>query len=131
MLVLDASALVVLLASPDRLSARWYGRLSEDELHAPHLIDAELGNVLRRLARRQEISADLAELLLGLGMVLVDTRHDHGPLAVVAWSMRHNLTFYDALYVALAAALDAPLVTTDARLASAPGLPCAVELLEG
>lgn len=131
MLVLDASALVVLLSAPDRLPPQWYGRLTEDELHAPHLIDAEVGNVLRRYVRLDEISAELAELLLGFSWLLVDIRHEHGPLAAAAWSMRHNLTFYDALYVALAAALDAPLVTTDARLASAPGLPCAVELLEG
>lgn len=128
MLVLDTSALVVSLSAPHRLSPRWHDRLLDDEVHAPHLIDAELGNVLRRLVRLNQVSADLAELLLGFGQLLVDIRHEHGPLAATAWSLRNNLTFHDALYVALAAGLDAPLLTTDARLAGAPGLPCTVEL---
>jgi len=56
--------------------------------------------------------------------------HDHGgSLAAVAWALRDNLSFYDALYVALAAALDAPLITADARLASAPHLPCVTEVV--
>lgn len=129
MLVVDASALVQLLSAPDRLSADQYERLVHDELHAPHLIDAEFGNVLRRLVRLDAVTADVAALLLGFGIVLVDVRHDHGSLAGAAWTLRNNLTFYDALYVALAATLEAPLVTTDARLAGAPDLPCAVELL--
>ncbi len=51
------------------------------------------------------------------------------PLAERAWTLRHNLSFYDALYVALADRLDVPLLTGDARLARAPGLPCEIELV--
>jgi predicted nucleic acid-binding protein len=60
----------------------------------------------------------------------VDQRYPHtGSLADAAWELRDNVTFYDALYVALAAALDVPLLTADARLARAPGLPCQVEVV--
>jgi predicted nucleic acid-binding protein len=62
--------------------------------------------------------------------VLVAHRYPHvGPLGEFAWKLRHNLSFYDALYVALAARLGAPLLTADARLSRAPDLPCAVELV--
>jgi predicted nucleic acid-binding protein len=53
----------------------------------------------------------------------------HGPLAPTGWSLRHDFSYYDALYVALAARLRAPLLTADERLANAPGLPCEVELI--
>ena len=60
----------------------------------------------------------------------VGERYPHGPLATAAWALRDNVTYYDALYVALAARLGYPLLTADARLARAPGLPCAVELID-
>lgn len=63
-----------------------------------------------------------------LASALVEHRHDHrGALAVAAWALRENLTFYDALYATLAGALDALLLTADSRLAGAPRLPCRVE----
>lgn len=129
MLVLDTSALVALLLLPLRPTDDWTGRLATEQVHAPYLIDAEFGNALRRLVREGNIEPTTAAVLLQWAPVFVDVRHDHGPLTGSAWSLRHNLTFYDALYVALAAALNAPLVTADARLARAPGLPCAVEVL--
>ena len=67
--------------------------------------------------------------LHALGMLVAD-RYPHGNLAAGAWRSRDNLTYYDALYVALAARLGFPLLTADARLARAPGLPCAVELVD-
>ena len=69
-----------------------------------------------------------AGALRGLGL-LVAEHYRHGPLATAAWTLRHNLTYYDALYVVLAARLGRPLLTADGRLANAPGLPCAVELV--
>ncbi len=60
---------------------------------------------------------------------LVDTRYPHrGPLAEAAWALRGSITFYDALYAALAATLDLPLWTTNRRLVSAPGLQCRIEV---
>ena len=64
-----------------------------------------------------------------ISALLVTERFPHGALARAAWRMRNNLGYYDALYVALAARLDAPLLTADKRLANAPGLPCELELI--
>ncbi len=128
MLVLDASGLVAVVLSRHAPAQRWHNRLTAEVVHAPHLIDAEYGNVLRRLVRMNELAMQPATLLLRDGPLLVDVRHGHRQLAATAWSLRHTLTFYDAVYVALAAGLDAPLVTADVRLARAPGLPCEVEL---
>lgn len=129
MLVLDASALVALLLSADGVRTSWRDRLVDDEVHAPHLIDAEFGNVLRRLVRTGRLTPQVSRLLLGFSPLFIDVRHAHTGLVEVAWSLRDNLTFYDALYVALATGLSAPLVTADARLTRTAGLPCRVELL--
>lgn len=129
-LVVDASALVFATTEDSLSAAQLRRRLAEDECHAPHLIDAELGNVLRRKTLRGEIEPGLAATLLRLAPGLIDRRHGHlRPLALSAWSQRANLTFYDALYVALATALVSPLLTTDARIAAAPGLPCTVDVV--
>lgn len=98
--------------------------------HAPHLIDAEVANVLRRHERQGLLTPDEALLALRAGASLVDHRYPHaGPLAELAWTWRYNLSFYDALYVALAAGLDLPLITGDARLSRAGNLPCTIELV--
>ena len=129
MLVLDASALLAVVLGASADTEYWQDRLVAEVVHAPHLIDVEYANGLRRLVHRSELAAEPATLLLGDGPLLVDVRHDHRQLAATAWSLRDNLTFYDALYVALAVGLGVPLVTSDARLARAPGLPCRVEVL--
>ncbi len=131
-LVVDASALVYALiaGSPEAVALR--RRLGSDQCHAPHLIDAELGNVLRRRVLRQELGGDDAEQLLANGAALIDHRYEmRGPLARAAWARHQTFTFYDALYVALAAALSAPLLTADGRLAGAPRLGCTVERVVG
>ena len=94
------------------------------------MIDAEVGSVLRRRSAAGHIAPDIASGGLRALGLLVRERHPHGPLAAAAWAMRDNLTYCDALYVALAARLDYPLLTADARLARAPGLPCTVELVD-
>jgi predicted nucleic acid-binding protein len=97
-------------------------RLAGDgDLHGPHLIDTEVLHALRRMTmigaigddRAADLRSDFAELAL--------VRYPHEPLNDRVWELRHNLTAYDATFVALAEALGAPLVTCDARLASAPG----------
>lgn len=125
--VVDASALVRrLLPTPARTTAQ---RLAASTFwHAPHLIDAECGHALRRAVLRGEITAQEGRVALRTASAVVDRRHEHRQLATIAWSLRNQLTYYDALYVALAVGLDLPLVTADRRLAKAPGLPCAVEL---
>jgi predicted nucleic acid-binding protein len=104
-------------------------RLSDEDCLAPHLIDAEVGNVLRRQVASGRVEAPAAAGALRGLQTLVTARYPHGPLSVLAWQLRDNLSYYDALYVALAARLSIPLLTADARLARAPGLPCAVEVI--
>ena len=121
MLVVDASAVVdFLLASPVAEAVQ-----SELEragsLHAPHLIDLESASALRRAvagnriedARGLDALRDLAQLSL--------TRYPAGPLLERIWQLRRSLTTYDAAYVALAEMLEAPLLTTDGRLARSHG----------
>jgi predicted nucleic acid-binding protein len=131
-LVVDASALTyaVLGSAPGPAALR--DRLAAEECHAPHLIDAEFGNALRRLVRMNELAADEAFGHLTAGPELIDHRHTaRGALVDAAWALRANLSFYDALYAALAALLSAPLLTADSRLARSPGLGCAVEQVGG
>jgi predicted nucleic acid-binding protein len=128
--VFDASALALAVGGKSDPGAALRARLSGGRRHAPHLIDAEVGNVLRRHEREGHLSAEEAAHGLQAAAVLIDHRYPHiGPLGQLAWTWRHNLSFYDALYVALAASLDLPLITADVRLSRAPGLPCTIELV--
>ena len=128
-LVLDASALVYAIRSPAASATRLRRRLAQETSHAPQLIDAELGNVLRRHVLAGALPASEARTLLSAGATLVDLRYETSEaLRGGAWELRDNLSFYDALYVALARALDLSLLTADAKLARTPKLPCAVEL---
>ena len=128
MIVVDTSAVVhALVGRPP--SADLLSRLEQDgDLHAPHLIDVEALQVLRRLVTAGLLSADRAADaradLRDLGIV----RYPHGGLLERAWELRANLTAYDAVFVALSELLDAPLVTGDKRLANAPGHHAVVEL---
>jgi predicted nucleic acid-binding protein len=126
--VVDASVVVeVLLGTSAGRAAE--GRLFDRraELHAPHLLDVEVAQVLRRYGASRDLTpgrgaeaiADLADLPI--------TRHEHVLLLPRIWQLRHNLTAYDAAYVALAEALGAQLLTCDARLAGAPGHTAIVE----
>ena len=86
--------------------------------------------MLRRHELAGRISAVEADAGVLLGAALISHRYPHfGVLAQRAWALRHNLTFYDALYVALAGHLDVPLLTADVRLAEAPGVQCRVEVV--
>lgn len=126
--VLDASVAVQALLAADGAGLALQDRLAVDVCLAPHLVDAEVGSVLRRRVAAGAVEPRTAEAALVALRPLVTERFPHGPLTPAAWRLRDNLTFYDALYVALAARLGIPLLTADARLARTPGLPCAVEV---
>ena len=132
MIVLDASAtLALLLGGPG--SARVAARIADpdESLHAPHLLDVEVANALRRIVREGAAPASRGRAALDVLAALGIRRHPHGALLARVWELHDNLTAYDAAYVALAEGLAAPLLTTDARLARAPGLRARIELIAG
>jgi predicted nucleic acid-binding protein len=129
-IVSDASALTAMflrLRGSDAIEARLRG--SGAALHAPHLLDAEVAHVLRRYAANGQIGAERGRELLADLADLPLQRHAHDWLLPRVWELRHNLTACDAIYVALAEALDAPLVTRDRRLAAAPGHQARIEVM--
>ena len=131
MIVVDASAVLeFLLQTP--LGTRVEARLFRDgdELHAPHLIDVEVTQGLRRLVRSREVSSDRAADAIADLIDLDLHRHAHLDLLTRAWKLRDNITAYDAVYVALAEALGATVVTCDAPLGKAPGHRTSVEVVE-
>lgn len=119
-LVIDTSALLEVLIGRVR-DGQLLTRLTEErELHCPHLLDIEVLHALRGLVRRGQISSDrAADARVDLDDLTL-IRYPHPALADRIWGLRENLSAHDAAFVALAEALDAPLVTCDARLARAP-----------
>ena len=131
MIVVDASALLeFLLQTP--LGTRVEARLFRDqeEFHSPHLVDVEVTQGLRRLVRSGEVSPDRATEAIADLVDLDLHRYAHLDLLARAWKLRENVTAYDAMYVALAEALDAVVVTCDAPLATAPGHNARIEVVE-
>lgn len=98
-------------------------------LQAPHLLDVEVAQVLRRYVRGGIITAERGEGALEDLSDLSINRYPHIFLMPRVWELHANLTAYDAVYVALAELLDARLVTCDAKIASAPGHHAAVEVV--
>jgi predicted nucleic acid-binding protein len=129
-IVVDASALIeALLRTP---AARLVeNRLFETgrTLHAPHLLDVEVAQVLRRYVATAEIDSERGRAALEDLADLPMRRYPHDVLLPRIWDLRANLTSYDAAYVALAEALDAPLLTRDRRLAAAAGHHARIELV--
>jgi len=129
-IVVDASALLeFLLRTP--LGAKVEARLfrGEDEFHSPHLVDVEVAQGLRRLVRAGEVSSGRAVEAIADLTDFDLHRHAHLDLLARAWALRENVTAYDAMYIALAEALDAPIVTCDAPLGKAPGRRARIEVV--
>lgn len=130
MIVLDASALLEVL-----LQTQAGGDVEErifapgETLHAPHLIDVEVAQVLRRYASQGEIEPGRATQALEDLADMPLTRYAHRLFLARIWSLRDNVTAYDAAYIALAESLPAPLLTRDRRLANAPGHSVEIELV--
>jgi predicted nucleic acid-binding protein len=130
MIVVDASALLEFLLQTS-IGVRVETRLfrDEDELHAPHLVDVEVVQGLRRLVRTGEVSSGRADEAIADLTDLDLHRHAHVDLLGRAWKLRDNLSACDAMYVALAEAIEAPIVTCDGPLATAPGLRARIEVI--
>ncbi len=123
MIVLDASAAYDLLTRRDPEAGwvtSWLGRAPVG-VHAPHLIDVEVIAALRRQVLRRKVDAAGAEAAVAALQRMPLTRYPHTVLLGRIWELRDNLTAADATYVALAEALDLPLVTTDAALGRSGG----------
>lgn len=130
MIVLDASAAIEWLfqsAAGVKIDRRIFS-ISES-LHAPHLLDVEVIQVLRRYARDKTITAQRGQEALEDLADLPLHRYPHDFLTPRVWELRATLTAYDAVYVALAELLDAPLLTCDGRIASAPGHHAKIEVV--
>jgi predicted nucleic acid-binding protein len=129
-IVVDASAMLEVLlrtASAPRVEDRLFA--PGETLHAPHLIDIEVAQVLRRYVAAGEADASRGRDALTDLDDLALTRYPHDFLLPRVWELRNNLSAYDAVYIALAEALDAPLVTRDQKLANAPGHRARVEMV--
>lgn len=130
MIVLDASAAVEYL-----IGERWHEAVTDrvtqaaGQVQAPEILDLEVLAALRRLVESGRTPVHQAELALRDFLQLPIRRHGHHGLAPRIWELRHNVTEYDGAYIALAEALDAPLITCDARLAAAPGHTATIELI--
>jgi predicted nucleic acid-binding protein len=127
-IVVDTSAIIGVLAGQPRIPQLVDRLISDSDLHAPHLLDVEFQQALRRLVvagaisdeRAADARMDFAELAV--------IRYPHVSFADRMWELRHNVTAYDAAFLALAEALGVPLVTCDAGLARAPGHAASVEV---
>lgn len=127
-IVVDASAIVAALVDSGSDGEWAESMLAREDLVAPYLMPVEVANTLRRAVRAGDLSVDVAALAHGDLIRLRVDLFPYEPHAERVWKLRDNLTAYDAWYVALAEALDLPLVTLDRRVASAPGPRCEFRL---
>jgi len=128
MIVVDTSAILGSLIGRPVNSALVHRLADDGDLHAPHLVDIEFLHGLRRLVLTGELAEERATDARGDFADLVIRRYPHEPLADRVWGLRHNLSAYDAAFVALSELLKAPLVTMDFRLETAPGHRARVEV---
>jgi predicted nucleic acid-binding protein len=130
MIVLDASAVVALLLEPVAATDRLRVRLSEvRQAHVPHLLEVEVTHTLRRQVLGGRLSPAAARRVIRRLAVMPLVRWTHTPLLGRTLALRDQLSAYDAIYVALAEALGATLLTRDRRLARAGGHRASVELV--
>lgn len=128
--MIDASVIVDALGGHGPKARQRRQILARGEMIAPGHIDLEAISAWRRQVRRGELQLVLAEEALSALRDLPVRRVPHEPLLDRIWSLRENLTTADAAYVALAERFAVPLVTSDAKLAKAPGPRCEFELIE-
>jgi predicted nucleic acid-binding protein len=130
LIVVDASALIeVLLRTPAAKEVESYLFAPGQTLHAPHLLDIEVAQVIRKYAAKGEIDGERGRVALNDLADLHMQRYNHDFLLPRVWALRDNVTAHDAVYIALAEALNAVLLTRDHRLAGAAGHHARVELV--
>jgi predicted nucleic acid-binding protein len=129
-LVIDTSAAIAALTATDPASGLLERLADDGDLHVPHLIDVEMLHALRHLTFRGELTDDRATDARTDFADLALTRYPHQPLSARVWELRHNLTAYDATFVALAETLGVPLVTCDAHVTRASSHDAEIELFE-
>jgi predicted nucleic acid-binding protein len=128
-IVVDASVLIPALVDQGASGALARERLAQD-VYVPELADVEVLSVVRREVLAGRMSAERGVAVLEDYRDLGLQRFPHLPLLPRAWQLRAAVSAYDAQYVALAELLDVPLITADRRLSRAPGLRCAVDVLQ-
>ncbi len=130
MIVLDASAILeILLRTPAAAAVEKRVFRAGETLHVPHLVDVEAAQVLRRYAAAGDVTAERGHEALSDLAAMPVTRYPHDILLPRVWDLRQNLTAHDAVYVALAELLDAPLLTRDKKLALAAHRKIRIELI--
>jgi predicted nucleic acid-binding protein len=130
MIVVDASAVIeALLRTPVAAAVERRLFAPSQTLHVPHLLDVEVAQVVRRYAANGEIDAGRGRTALADLADFPLHRYPHDFLLQRVWDLRNNLTAYDAIYVALAEALEAPLLTRDKRLVASTGHRARIELV--
>lgn len=125
MIVSDASAGLSALLHAGPAREEW----GEEQVHVPHLVDTEVASGLRRQVMAGNLGNSGAEAALRTWQSLGMTRHPASTLLGRIWELRHNLSVYDATYVALAELLGCTLLSADGRLGRAPGIRCAVKVV--
>ncbi len=124
MIVVDASAIVALLTDEGRLGQFVATTLTANEIAYPSLMPYEAVNALRSMCARGALADSVADQAVRNVTTFPGAVFEFEDLAHRAWQLRHNLTTYDAAYVALAEMIECPLLTLDTRLVAAPGTQC-------
>ena len=127
MLVVDASVLAPAVADDGADGAEIRGRLRHEVIAAPDLLRVEVTSVIRRHRAAGRLSSAHANAALDDLLDFPVRVFPTAPLLRRVWELRDNVSVYDACYVALAEALDVPLLTADVRLINVPGTHCAIE----
>lgn len=128
MLIVDASCLYAIVAG--KPVGQWIrARVAEDESQAaPHIVDVEVFGAIRREFRLGLLDRTAANQAVEELRDWPGERYGHRALLDRAWELRDNVRGWDAMYVALAEALDATLITCDERLGRASGVRCPIEV---
>lgn len=128
-LVIDASAVVSIVASGAATVSSAVSRIDGATLHAPAIVSAEVDSALRGLSAGGRLTSAQADAARAMAHELPIELWPWALLTDRAWALRHNLSTHDAGYVALAERLGATLLTGDRCLAASTGARCEIEIL--